>query len=109
MQSRHVVNLLRLPEQTEEVVFAIRQPKGHHWYENMGYAITDVNDKVYGSRGYLCKLNLRTGKVTLLLGMRGALCVILRFIMTSKRYSSPTAGAEWTTFISMESMPTTQG
>ncbi|MHC4507655.1 MAG: HzsA-related protein [Planctomycetota bacterium] len=55
------------PDKTVEIVFAIRQPKGPHWYENMGYAITDVNDKAYGSRGYLCKLNLRTGEVTLLL------------------------------------------
>jgi len=47
----------------DEVIFAVRQPKGPHWYENMGYAIMDVNDKVYGSRGYLCKLNLRTGTV----------------------------------------------
>ena len=54
-------------DNTEEIVFAVRQPKGPHWYENMGYAITDVNDKAYGSRGYLCKLNLSTGKVTLLL------------------------------------------
>jgi len=57
----------RESDKTEEIVFAVRQPKGPHWYENMGYAITDVNDKAYGSRGYLCKLNLRTGKVTLLL------------------------------------------
>ena len=36
----------------EEIVFAVRQPKGPHWYENMGYTIIDVNDKSYGSRGY---------------------------------------------------------
>ena len=48
----------------EEVIFSVRQHKGPHWYENMGYAITDVNDKAYGSRGYLCKLNLGTGVVT---------------------------------------------
>lgn len=48
----------------EEVVFAVRQPKGPHWYENMGYTIADVNDKAYGRCGYLCKLNLRTGTVT---------------------------------------------
>lgn len=50
----------------EEVVFAVRQLKGPHWYENIGYAITDVNDKVYGARGYLCKLNLKDGRVTYL-------------------------------------------
>jgi len=50
-------------DQIEEIVFAVRQHKGPHWYENLGYAITDVNDKVYGSRGYLCILNLKTGAV----------------------------------------------
>ena len=54
-------------DKLEEVVFAVRQLKGPHWYENIGYAITDVNDKVYGTRGYLCKLNLKNGKVTRLL------------------------------------------
>ena len=64
---------LRESDATEEIVFAVRQPKGPHWYENLGYAITDVNDKAYGSRGYLCKLNLRTDEVTLLLkDVRGA-------------------------------------
>lgn len=50
-----------------EVIFAVRQPKGPHWYENLGYAIYDVNKKLYGSRGYLCKLNLFDGAVTLLI------------------------------------------
>jgi len=53
-------------EDVEDVVFAVRQPKGPHWYENLGYRITDVNDTAYGSRGYLCKLNLKTAKVALL-------------------------------------------
>ena len=65
--SGDIVKATRELDQIEEVVFAVRQLKGPHWYENMGYAITDVNDKVYGSRGYLCKLNLTTGKVKLLL------------------------------------------
>ena len=51
----------------DEIIFAVRQPKGPHWYENMGYKITGVDDKAYGARGYLCKLNLRTKEVTLLL------------------------------------------
>ena len=51
-------------DEIKEVVFAVRQPKGPHWYENLGYAITDVNDKAYGSRGFLCKVNLKTEKVT---------------------------------------------
>jgi len=60
-------------DQVEEVVFAVRQAKGPHWYENVGYKITDVNDKAYGSRGYLCKLNVKTAKVTRLVAdPRGA-------------------------------------
>lgn len=57
-----------LPHQihAEEVVFAVRQPKGPHWYENFGYAIHDVQRKAYGSGGRLCKLNPETGQVTLL-------------------------------------------
>ena len=51
----------------EEIVFAVRQPKGPHWYENLGYTITDVDDKSYGSRGYLCKLNVKTQEIVLLL------------------------------------------
>jgi len=51
----------------EEIIFAVRQPQGPHWYENLGSAITDVNDKAYGSRRNLCKLNLKSEKVTLLL------------------------------------------
>ena len=54
----------RALDSVDEVVFAVRQLKGPHWYENIGYAITDVNDKVYGAAGYLCKLNLKDGTVT---------------------------------------------
>ena len=41
---------LRDLEDVDEIVFAVRQLKGPHWYENIGYAITDVNDKVIGYR-----------------------------------------------------------
>lgn len=54
-------------EEIEEVVFAVRQLKGPHWYENIGYAITGVEDKVYGVGGALCKLDIRTGRLTTLL------------------------------------------
>ncbi len=30
----------------EEIVFAVRQPKGPHWYENFGHDITDENKAV---------------------------------------------------------------
>ena len=49
----------------DEVVFAVRQPKGPHWYENFGHAVTDVNRTAYGAGGRLCKLDLPTGKVTM--------------------------------------------
>ena len=51
----------------EEVVFAVRQPRGDHWYENFGHAITDGNKAAYGAGGHLCKLDVDTGKVTALL------------------------------------------
>ncbi|MCF7973594.1 MAG: hypothetical protein K9N55_07245 [Phycisphaerae bacterium] len=54
----------RALEAVDEVVFAVRELKGPHWYENIGYSITGVNNKVYGAGGYLCKLNLKDGKVT---------------------------------------------
>ena len=52
----------------EEIVFAVRQPgKDGHWYANFGYWASDPRRKLYGPGGRLCRLNLRTGKVTTLL------------------------------------------
>ncbi len=52
----------------EEIVFAVRQPGvGSHWYENFGYYAQDENAKVYRAMGRLCRLNLSTGKITVLL------------------------------------------
>ena len=51
----------------EEVIFAVRQPKGPHWYENFGHQITDPAKTCYGARGRLCKLNLETQGLTVLL------------------------------------------
>jgi len=52
----------------EEIVFAVRQPGvGSHWYENFGYYAFDEDDKVYGRMGRLCRLNLATGELTVLL------------------------------------------
>jgi hypothetical protein len=53
--------------EAEEIVFAARQPRGDHWYENFGHAISDENKAVYGSGGHLCKLDLVSGRVTVLL------------------------------------------
>jgi hypothetical protein len=50
----------------DEVVFAVRQPKGPHWYENFGHAVTDVNRTASGAGGRLCRLNLQTGQATVL-------------------------------------------
>ncbi len=52
----------------DELIFACRQPgAGGHWYENFGYYAQDENLKAYRARGRLCRLNLLTGKVTVLL------------------------------------------
>jgi hypothetical protein len=51
----------------EEIVFAAR-PIGHdpHWYANIGYYGPDANRKAYMEGGRLCRLNLKTGKITVL-------------------------------------------
>jgi len=52
----------------EEVVFAARQPgAGGHWYENFGHYVQDVDHKLYRAKGRLCKLNVETGEVEVLL------------------------------------------
>ncbi len=52
----------------EEIVFACRQPgKDGHWYANFGYFAQDQKRKAYAAGGRLCKLNVKTGKVTVLL------------------------------------------
>jgi hypothetical protein len=50
----------------QEVVFAVRQPKGPHWYENFGYQVTDLQKTCYGAQGRLCKVSLATRKLTVL-------------------------------------------
>ncbi len=54
----------------EEIVFAERGPgrdPGGHYYANFGYACTDPNRWLHGvDGGRLCKLNLRTGELTIL-------------------------------------------
>jgi hypothetical protein len=51
----------------EEVVFANRQPGVDHWYGSFGYYADNADQKTYWEMGRLCKLNLRTGKVAVLL------------------------------------------
>jgi hypothetical protein len=60
---------LRMPAgQLDEVVFAVRQPGvGSHWYENFGYYAQDEHAKAYRALGQLCRLNVNTGQLTILL------------------------------------------
>lgn len=52
----------------EEIVFACRQlHTDGHWYANFGYYAENAERKAYRAMGRLCKLNIRTGKVTTLL------------------------------------------
>ncbi len=51
----------------EEIVFAARSILYEHWYANIGYWAADRCRPMYGKFGKLCKLNLRTGKLTLLI------------------------------------------
>ncbi len=66
----------------EEIVFAVRVSGRDHWYVNFGYYSCDYGQgpersfgkypdgkslRGYGEGGRLCRLNLRTGKLTVLL------------------------------------------
>jgi len=54
---------------SEEIVFAVRVPgKDGHWYGNFGYRIHEPNVFCYGGLGgRLCRMNLRTGRVRVIL------------------------------------------
>jgi hypothetical protein len=52
----------------EEIVFACRQEGlDGHWYANFGYYAASENRKAYRALGRLCKLDVRTGEVALLI------------------------------------------
>ena len=52
----------------EEIVFASREVgTDSHWYANFGYHAWDENQKLYRGKGRLCRLNLRSGELTVLL------------------------------------------
>jgi hypothetical protein len=52
----------------DEIVFAMRQLGGDgHWYANFGYYAEGEQRKAYAARGRLCRLNLRTGGLKVLL------------------------------------------
>ncbi len=51
----------------EEIIFAARQVGSDgHWYANFAYNAFNENDKLYRAGGRLCRLNLKTGNVTML-------------------------------------------
>jgi mono/diheme cytochrome c family protein len=51
----------------EEVIFACRQEgMDGHWYANFGYYAANDKRKAYRARGQLCKLNVRTQEVVVL-------------------------------------------
>ncbi len=52
----------------DEVVFAVRKPgPDGHWYANFGYYCEGPNRVAYTAGSQLCRLNLRTGKLRVLL------------------------------------------
>ncbi len=51
----------------DEIVFAVRVSGRDHWYVNFGYYCNNPGRKGYGAGGRLCRLNLRTGEVKVLL------------------------------------------
>jgi len=62
-------NLARIQDcDVEDIIFAVRQPgKDGHWYANFGYWSFEPDSPLYGDGGRLCRLNLRTGELTMLL------------------------------------------
>lgn len=52
----------------KEIVFATRgDSHDGHWYANLGYWSYDENNMLYGKGGRLCKLNVETGNMTVLI------------------------------------------
>jgi len=51
----------------DEIVFAVRVSMGSHWYENFAYYAHEPDRRAYADGGRLCRLNLRTGELKVLL------------------------------------------
>jgi hypothetical protein len=52
----------------EDIVFAVRKPAGDpHWYANFGTTLEGSGWTTYEPGGRLCRLNIRTGELTVLL------------------------------------------
>ncbi|MCP4263514.1 MAG: hypothetical protein GY774_39310 [Planctomycetes bacterium] len=55
-------------DNVDEIIFATRQLNyDGHWYANFGYYADSAERKAYRAMGRLCKLNIRTGQLTVLL------------------------------------------
>ncbi len=56
----------------DQIIFAVRKPgTDGHWYANFGHYADDENRRTYQDGGRLCRLNLRSGEVTILLEDNG--------------------------------------
>lgn len=53
--------------QVDEIVFAMRVSGSDHWYVNFGYYCNEPEKMGFSEGGRLCRLNLRTKKLTVLL------------------------------------------
>jgi cytochrome c553 len=63
----HIAESL-LSRGVKQIIFAMRQPgKDGHWYANFDYYADSEDRKTYGDGGKLCRLDLETGAVTVLL------------------------------------------
>jgi len=66
--AREAIAIAASEHGAEEIVFAVRQPgKDGHWYANFSYFADDDQRRTFGDGGRLCRLNLRTGQLTVLL------------------------------------------
>lgn len=66
--AREAIATAALEHGVEEIVFAVRQPgKDGHWYANFSYFADDDQRRTFGDGGRLCRLNLQTGQLTVLL------------------------------------------
>ncbi|TWU33729.1 HzsA-related protein [Novipirellula artificiosorum] len=53
--------------EVDEIVFAMRIACNDHWYVNFGYYCNEPEKMGFGEGGRLCRLNLRSGKLNVLL------------------------------------------
>jgi hypothetical protein len=64
--ARRVLDTMK-QQAVEEIVFALRQPgKDGHWYANFAYYADNDERLTYGPGGKLCRMNVASGEVTVL-------------------------------------------